>query len=149
MKKIFCILSILAIISPVFADNEPAALAHVTGDAVNTDPGTTNENGPVATNSPKYSTVADVAADASSAASAKYVKGAYNATIKAVNMVASQKQNTLNSGTNVTTSGTGAIVSNVSASDGTVTVTKNEVTIPIGSQPSGTVPSGRAPIWIE
>ena len=144
MRKIFCILSILTIVSPVFADDDP------TPTPVPGDPGSTVTitDSTKATNVPGYGLKNGKNTD-NNAASAGYVKGAYNATIKAVNMVASQKQNTLNSDTNVTTSGTGAIVSNVSASNGTVTVTKNEVTIPIGSQPSGTVPSGRAPLWIE
>ncbi len=141
MKKIFCILSILAIVSPVFADP-------VTGDAVNTDPGATNANGPTATNNPKYSTVADIAADATSAASAKYVKGAYNATIKAVNTVASVKQDTLSSanGGNVTTSGSGPVVTGLTASAGTVTVAMGEVTIPVGSVAS---PTSHAAIWVQ
>ena len=150
MKKLFGILAVLAIISPVFADDEPAAPAHVTGDAVNADPGATNANGPTAANNPKYSTVADIAADATSAASAKYVKGAYNATIKAVNMVADQKQNNLNSGNggNVTESGNGPVVTGISASNGAVTVAKGEITIPT-SEPSGSAPANRSSIWLE
>lgn len=71
------------------------------------------------------------------AATASYVEGAYNA-MDAV------KQDKLTS-TNVVESGAGPIVSSVTASNGTVTVTKSEVTIPVGSASSNT----RATIWFE
>ena len=71
------------------------------------------------------------------AAAASYVDGAYNAMDTA-------KQDKLTS-TNVVDSGTGAMVTNVSASNGTVTVTKTEVTIPVGA----TVSNTRATIWLE
>lgn len=70
-------------------------------------------------------------------AAASYVDGAYNA-------IASAKQDKLTS-SNVVESGSGAMVTDVSASDGTVTVTKTEVTIPVGGQSSLT----RAPIWVQ
>lgn len=151
MKKLFCILSILTIISPVFADDDPPAVP-VAGD-----PGATTTITDLnrAENAPGYSLKTGKTTD-SNAASAGYVKGAYNATIKAVNMVADQKQNKLNSDStkgavNVVTSGSGALVNGVSANPTTqiVTISKAEVTIPIGAEPSGTVPNGRAPIWIE
>ena len=66
-----------------------------------------------------------------------YVEGAYD-TMDAV------KQDKLTS-TNVVDSGAGAMVTNVSASNGTVTVTKTEVTIPVGA----TVSNTRATIWLE
>lgn len=71
------------------------------------------------------------------AAAASYVDGAYNA-------LDSAKQDTLTS-TNVVESGSGAVVTGVSASNGTVTVTKGEVTIPVGSASSST----RATIWVQ
>ena len=71
------------------------------------------------------------------AAAASYVDGAYNALNTA-------KQDKLTT-TNVVTSGSGAMVTGVSASNGTVTVTKSEVTIPVGSSSSNT----RATIWFE
>ena len=71
------------------------------------------------------------------AAAASYVDGAYNA-------LNSAKQDTLTS-TNVVESGSGAVVTGVSASNGTVTVTKGEVTIPVGSASSST----RATIWVQ
>ncbi|MCQ2568440.1 MAG: hypothetical protein MJ163_02485 [Alphaproteobacteria bacterium] len=71
------------------------------------------------------------------AAAASYVDGAYNA-------LDSAKQDTLTS-TNVVESSTGAVVTGVSASNGIVTVTKGEVTIPVGSATSTT----RATIWIQ
>lgn len=71
------------------------------------------------------------------AATASYVDGAYNA-------LDSTKQDTLTS-TNVVESGSGAMVTNVTASNGTVTVTKSDVTIPVGSATSTT----RAVIWVQ
>ena len=71
------------------------------------------------------------------AAAASYVDGAYNA-------LDSAKQNTLTS-SNVVESGSGAMVTSVTASNGTVTVTKSEVTIPVGSASSST----RATIWVQ
>ena len=70
-------------------------------------------------------------------ATASYVEGAYN-TMDAA------KQDKLTS-TNVVESGSGAMVTSVSASNGTVTVSKSEVTIPVGSTSSNT----RAVIWLE
>jgi len=98
MKKVFCILSILAVISPAMALTD---------------------------------------ANRNNVATAGYVKGAYDALDTA-------KQAKL-SASNVT-QGTGAIVTSVTASDGTVTVTRsNEITIPVGSTNSST----RANIWVE
>lgn len=71
------------------------------------------------------------------AATASYVDGAYNA-MDAV------KQDKLTS-TNVVESGSGAVVTGVSASNGTVTVTRGEMTIPAGAINSNT----RAVIWFE
>ena len=72
-------------------------------------------------------------------ASTSYVQGA-------VESVDSSKQDTLTS-TNVVTvsSGTGAMVTGVTADNGTVTVTKTDVTIPVGSVDSQT----RARIWVQ
>jgi len=42
-------------------------------------------------------------------------------------------------------SGSGAVVTNVAASNGTVTVTKSEVTIPVGNSSSDV----RASIWLQ
>ena len=71
------------------------------------------------------------------AAAASYVDGAFNSLDAA-------KQDTLTS-TNVVESGSGAMVTGVTASNGTVTVTKTEVTIPVGSSSSNT----RAAIWLQ
>jgi len=70
-------------------------------------------------------------------AAASYVEGAYNAINQA-------KQDKLTS-TNVVASGSGAMVMDVSANNGTVTVTKSEVTIPVGA----TTSENRAIIWLE
>lgn len=71
------------------------------------------------------------------AAAASYVEGAYNA-------INTSKQDKLTN-TNVVESGSGPIVSAVTASNGTVTVSKSEVTIPVGATTSDT----RAVIWLE
>ena len=81
MKKIFCILSILTIANPVFA---------ATGDIINTNPvaqGTQTDAQVTTTVNPKYQMATEADTD-NNAASAGYVKGAYNAAIKAVNKVA-------------------------------------------------------------
>lgn len=70
-------------------------------------------------------------------ATASYVDGAYSAMNTA-------KQDKLTS-TNVVESGSGAVVSGVTANNGTVTVTKSEVMIPVGGQTSDT----HARIWIQ
>lgn len=70
-------------------------------------------------------------------AAASYVDGAYSAMNTA-------KQDKLTS-TNVVESGSGAVVSAVAANNGTVTVTKGEVMIPVGGQTSNT----HARIWIQ
>ena len=72
--------------------------------------------------------------------SASYVKGAYDE-------IDSAKQDKLTS-TNVVADANGSangFVSAVTASDGTVTVTKAEVTIPVGAATSAT----RAQIWVQ
>lgn len=69
------------------------------------------------------------------AATASYVDGAYNA-------IDAAKQDKLTS-TNVVESGSGAMVTGVTASNGTVTVTKSEVTIPVANS------NTRATIWFE
>ena len=74
MKKVFYILSILTIVSPVFADP-------VAGEPSHADSAT------VASAQPGYALMNSHAND-TNAASAGYVKGAYNATLKAVNRVA-------------------------------------------------------------
>lgn len=71
------------------------------------------------------------------AAAASYVDGAYTAMNTA-------KQDKLTS-TNVVDSGAGPMVTAVTASNGTVTISKTEVTIPVGATTSNT----RATIWLE
>lgn len=71
------------------------------------------------------------------AATASYVESAYN-TMDAA------KQDKLTS-TNVVESGSGPMVTGVTANNGTVTVSKGEVTIPVGAATSTT----RATIWFE
>lgn len=71
------------------------------------------------------------------AAAASYVDGAYTTLDTA-------KQDKLTS-TNVVESGNGYMVTGVAANNGTVTVTKSDVTIPVGSANSQT----RARIWVQ
>lgn len=71
------------------------------------------------------------------AATASYVEGAYNA-MDAV------KQDKLTT-TNVVESGSGPMVTGVTANNGTVTVSKGEVTIPVGAATSDT----HVTIWFE
>ena len=72
------------------------------------------------------------------AAAASYVDGAYSAMNTA-------KQDKLTSSNVVVGTDNGPFVSAVTASNGTVTVTKSEVTIPVGNTSSNT----RAVIWLE
>ena len=135
MKKVFCILSIFTLVSPAFADV-------VAGTPTHADPATLAIDGNNATINPGYALVSAHTND-TNAASAGYVKGAYNAAIKAVNTVASLKQDTIS-----VSQGTGSIVTGVSLNnDGkTVTVTKSyEATVPVSSSSSST----RANIWVE
>ena len=103
MRELFCIFTVLALISPAFAEGEQQQSLDKT-------------------------TVA---------ATASYVDGAYNA-------ISTTKQDKLTS-TNVVDSGAGPMVTAVTASNGTVTISKTEVTIPVGATTSNT----RAVIWLE
>ena len=139
MKKVFCILSVLMITNPLWA-----AAADVNKEPAHADPAT------LAIAEPGYALATADAAIDGNVASAGYVKGAYNSVIKAVNTVSNNKQDVLNSGAggNITeSSGTAGIpVVGISATNGTVSVQKAEVTIPVGSVAS---PTSRAQIWIQ
>jgi len=87
--------------------------------------------------SPAFATTI-LTGDNTKVVTASYVKGAYDALNDA-------KQAKLTS-SNVTQSGSGSVVSSVTASNGTVTVTKSEVTVPVGSASS---PTDHATIWIQ
>ena len=67
-----------------------------------------------------------------------YVEGAYDS-------IDAAKQDKLTSTNVVVGTDNGPFVSAVTASNGTVTITKSEVTIPVGSTSSST----RAVIWLE
>ncbi len=139
MKHLFGISFLAALlISPVYADPTPVA-----GTPTHADPATLALDGNSTLINPGYALMNSNDNDVN-AASAGYVKGAYNSSIKALNTVASLKQNVLTS-TNVVDSGSGPFVANVSASNGTVTVAKSDVTVPVGSSGSQT----RATIWIQ
>ena len=74
-------------------------------DITTTDPGATNADAPVAANAPKYSLATAHETDAN-LATAGYVKGAYNATIKAINKVATTANSAVQSVTEGATNGT-------------------------------------------
>ena len=96
MKKLLNISVIAALaILPVAAN----------ADITTTDPGATNANAPVAANAPKYSLATADTTDAN-LATAGYVKGAYNATIKAINKVATTANSAVQSVTEGATNGT-------------------------------------------
>ena len=138
MRKVFCILSILTIAAPAFAAGETP----VAGTPSHADPAVLAKDSSNNTINPGYALVNNAGTD-TNAASAGYVKGAYNAAIKAVNTVASMKQDAI-----TISQGTGAIVTAVSLNnDGkTISVTKSyESTIPVSSANSST----RANIWVE
>lgn len=80
MKKILNV-SVIAVLAIL-----PMAANAAVTDA---DPGQTNADAPVATNPPKYSLAAAHTTDDTHMATAGYVKGAYNAAIKAINKVSS------------------------------------------------------------
>ena len=136
--SVFCILAILPMVGLCatgdivdVAEPESAADAGQSPDAV------------TAKTYSKYALATQGDTDGNLASTA-YVKGAYNATIKTVNKLQDVKQDKLSS-ENVVESGAGAMVMDVSAENGTVTVTKSEVTIPVGATTSVT----RATIWLE
>jgi len=103
MKKIFCILCVLSILSPAFAEGEPSAL-----DKTRVLP------------------------------TVSYVE-------QGINSALSTYDSTNNPNGKFVESGNGAIVSSVTANNGTVTVTRAEVTIPVGGSTSST----HAAIWIQ
>ena len=74
-------------------------------------------------------------------ATTSYVDGAYE-------ILDAGKQVALASGNdgNITESGTGPMVSGITATSGAVTVSKAEITIPVGSASS---PTGRAVMWVQ
>ena len=135
MKKIYAVLSILAFVLPVFAEPDP-----------DVDSQTQNAN------ESAYQMVAPDSSMDGVPASVGYVKSAYNSSIRAVNEVVDtidSKQNALTSDgadANVIFNGSGVNVIDVTASDGTITVTKtNETTVPVGSASA----SVRSIAWVE
>ena len=109
MKKLLSISVIAALaVLPMAANATPIY------DVTSTDPGATNASGPEAANAPKYSLAAAGANDDSHMATAGYVKGAYNAAIKAVNKVATTAANAADQDlSNLSATGTGVITTAV------------------------------------
>ena len=121
MKKLLSILSVLTIISPVFAEGEtPASFTRTlpTGFTLGTYGDTYTSN----------------------AASASYVNGAYDA----MDYLKQDKLSSANGG-NVTQTA-GAFVTAITATNGAVAITRGDITIPVGSYAS---PTSRANIWVE
>lgn len=131
-------------------------------DPVALDPQPTPTN-PTHTNSnnatdilPGYASTTVYDVDQSGVASAAYVKGAYNEAIRSVNKVAAiadSKQAPLKSSGNDANvlddpNNSGDFVTTITANDGTVTVSKVEVSVPIANS-APTVGNGRAAIWIQ
>ena len=142
MKKLFKVSlgSILAAL-PMMAS------AAVTGNEAPTTAADQTSTAILASSAPKYNTKDISEADRTRTVTAGYVKGAYNASIKAINkvaQVADSKQAILTS-SNVTTTGTGGVVTGVTASNGAVAVTKANVTIPVGS----TTASDQAGVYVD
>ena len=149
MKKFLVVFIGLVLIAPVAVLADPTQYV---------DPLTATEQNPATTsaNSPKYQSVTVSSNDENHIASTAYIKGAYNSAIAAVNKVYGVKQDTLYTDSNnpssagtvrqsVASGTSGAVVTGVTASDGIVTVTRGEITIPSGSASSST----RAQIWIQ
>lgn len=75
---------------------------------IDKDPGATTADAPVATNAPKYALAVAKPTDETNVATASYVKGAYNAAIKAINKVSDMATNSANISYDGTTSGLSA-----------------------------------------
>lgn len=105
---------------------------------------------------PDYASTTVYDVDQSGVASAAYVKGAYNEAIRSVNKVAAiadSKQAPLKSSGNDANvlddpNNSGDFVTSITANDGTVTVSKVEVSVPIRND-APAVGNGRAAIWIQ
>ena len=144
MKKVYFILfGLMAVCgNPVFAEPVP-------GEPVPFENQPTGaERDAVIGGEPLYQLAQSDAEHDDDIATAGYVKSAYNASIKAVNAVADsmdEKQDVLSS-ENVVVSGAGTNVIDVTAENGTITVTKTyETTVPVGSALSET----RTRMWAE
>jgi len=158
MKKIFCILSILAIISPVFADDEP-------GEQNQSEPLQQEEQQQTETVSaqrtlPAGFTLPDYGTLTNGVASAAYVNGAYDT----MDYLKEDRLNDRTLGANESATNGDVIhttadytaanvtapakpfVSSVSATSGVVNIVNAEVSVPVGSYAS---PTARAPIWVE
>ncbi|MBO7052821.1 MAG: hypothetical protein J6W27_00065 [Alphaproteobacteria bacterium] len=130
MKKLLNISVIAALaILPMAANADPIY------DVTTTDPGATNANGPEAANAPKYSLAAAGANDDNHMATAGYVKGAYNAAIKAINKVATTADSAVKgvkvNGSELTPDANGKVNVTVAegATDGTVAVNGTDVAV--------------------
>ena len=126
MKKLLNISVIAALAILPFAAN--AAVS------IDKDPGATNANGPVATNGPKYSLAATAGTDETNVATASYVKGAYNAAIKAINKVATTADSAVKgvqvNGADLTlTNGVANVTVAEGATNGTVAVNGTDVAV--------------------
>ena len=142
MKKNFVIFIGLMLIVPIYARGENAATQYVAPTTAQT-----QGSAIVSANAPKYDLNTITTDDQEHIASTAYVKGAHNSALSAINYLSDNKQALLTN-SNVTEYGTGAVVTGVSAASGVVTVTKNEVQIPVGGA-SGNNVSSHASIWLQ
>jgi len=103
--------------------------------SIDTDPGATDASGPTATNAPKYSLATATGTDETNVATASYVKGAYNAAIKAINKVATTADSAVKgvqvNSTNLTPDANGKVNVTVAegATNGTVAVNGSDVAV--------------------
>ncbi len=147
MKKFLVVfVGLILVASPRLARAEAITEANTYSDPAQTASNGTTLN--ASTTAPQYALKSIDSTEQGHIASTAYVKGAYNSAIRSVNRVANDKQAKLDSGNggNISVSGAGPIVTGISATAGAVTVTKGQISVPVGSS-SGT--NGQATIWIE
>ena len=153
MKKFLVVFIGLVMIAPAWAD-EPSITQYVSPTHAST-----QNTATVSANAPKYDLRTISATDQEHIASTAYVKGAHNSALSAINYLSDAKQEQLVGNSETVATGanagntlgqasgsSGPVVTGISASGGVVTVTKGQVTLPVGSS-SGT--GGQATIWIQ
>jgi len=144
MKKFLVIFIGLILVAPAWANGETPAITQFVS------PTTASGSATVSANPPKYDLKTITVDDQGHIASTAYVKGAHNSTLSAINYLSDNKQATLTS-TNVvvdSNASSGPVVTGVSAAAGVVTVSKGEITIPVGAA-SGANVTSHAQIWVQ
>ena len=100
----------------------------------------------VSSNAPKYAFDEITSSDQGHIASTAYVKGAYNSALSAINYLSDDLDTKVDTVTDAVNTYAHPVVTSLTKSGDTITVTKGEVTIPVGS---ASTPSSHATIWIE